>query len=79
MKKFISFILTFILSLATLFVGCNTPSLVSIYAPDGAPALALASVIKRNFENTEINIVSADKIASFVSGKEKKADICTLQ
>lgn len=78
MKKFISFILTFILSLATLFVGCNTPSLVSIYAPDGAPALALASVIKRNFENTEINIVSADKIASFVSGKEKKADICIL-
>ncbi len=78
MKKFTCLILAFLFSLATLFIGCSTPTPVSIYAPDGAPALALSSVIKKDFENTEICIVSADKIASFVSGKDKKADICIL-
>ena len=78
MKKFTCYILTFILSITTLFFSCATPNAVSIYAPDGAPALALSSVIKKDFENTEIHIVSADKIGALVSGKEKKADICIL-
>ena len=78
MKKFTCLILTFILCLTTLFFSCATPNAVSIYAPDGAPALALSSVIKKDFENTEIHIVSADKIGALVSGKDKKADICIL-
>ena len=78
MKKFTYLILTFLFCLATLFVGCSSPSTISIYAPDGAPALALSSVIKHNFENTEIHVVASDKIASFVSGDEKKADVCIL-
>ena len=78
MKKFTCFILTFILCLTTLFFSCATPNAVAIYAPDGAPALALSSVIKKDFENTEIHIVSADKIGALVSGKDKKADICIL-
>lgn len=78
MKKLACLILTLIFSIATLFVGCNPPATVSIYAPDGAPALALSTVIKKNFENTEICIVSADKIGALVSGKDKKADICIL-
>lgn len=78
MKKFICLILTLIFSIATLFIGCNSPATIRIYAPDGAPALALSSVIKQDFENAEICIVSADKIGSLVSGKEKKADICIL-
>ncbi len=78
MKKITCFILTFIFSVATLFFGCNAPTAVSVYAPDGAPALALSSVIKKGFENTEIHIVSADKIGALVSGEEKQADICIL-
>ena len=78
MKKFTCLILTFILCLTTLFFSCATPNAVSIYAPDGAPALALSSVIKKDFENTEIHIVSADKIGALVSGKDKQADICIL-
>ena len=71
-------ILTFILTLATLFIGCNKASEICIYSPDGAPALALSSVIKKDFANTKIQIVSADKIGGFVSGETKKADICIL-
>ena len=78
MKKFTCLILTFIISLTTLFFGCNHHSEISIYSPDGAPALALSTVMKKDFANTEINVVSADKIAGFVSGKDKKADICIL-
>ena len=78
MKKFTCLILTLIISFTTIFFGCNRPSEIFIYSPDGAPALALSSVIKKDFQNTQINVVSADKIASFVSGKDKKADICIL-
>lgn len=78
MKKLTCLILTFIISLTTLFFGCNHHSTISIYSPDGAPALALSTVMKKDFANTEINVVSADKIAGFVSGKDKKADICIL-
>ena len=78
MKKFTCLILTVILSFFTLFFGCSVPETISIYAPDGAPALALSSVIKKDFENTKIHIVSANKIGALVSGKDKKADICIL-
>lgn len=78
MKKLTCLILTIFLCFSALFIGCGSPSTISIYTPDGAPALALSSVIKKNFENTEIQIVSSDKIASFVSGNEKQADLCIL-
>ena len=77
MKKFYCLILILIVSLSTFLFGCNS-SEINIYAPDGAPALSLSLAIKKDIKNANINIVSADKIASFVSGKEKKADICIL-
>ena len=77
MKKLYCFILILIVSLSTILFGCNS-SEVYIYTPDGAPALSLSLAIKSDIKNANINIVSADKIASFVSGKEKKADICIL-
>ncbi len=77
MKKFYCLILILIISLSAFLFGCNS-SEINIYAPDGAPALSLSSVIKKDFGNVNINIVSGDKIASFVSGKDKKADICIL-
>lgn len=78
MKKFTCLILTLIYCIATLFIGCAAPNAVAVYAPDGAPALALSTVIKKDFENTEIHIISADKIGALVSGKDKKADVCIL-
>ena len=77
MKKLITIILTMLISASMLLMGCN-PNEVLIYAPDGAPALALVSVIDQDFKNTKINIVSADKIKSVVTGDDKKADICIL-
>ncbi len=77
MKKFYCLILILIISLSSLLFGCNNSG-VLIYSPDGAPALALSSVIKKDFKDAKISIVSADKIASFISGKDKKADICIL-
>ena len=78
MKKITCLLLTLIISFASLFISCNNSGEICVYAPDGAPALALSAVIKKDFKNTKINIVSADKIASFVSGKDKKADVCIL-
>ena len=78
MKKFVCLILTLLLSITSLLFGCNSSSKILIYSPDGAPALALSKVIKSDFKDASVNIVAADKIASFVTGKKKKADICIL-
>ena len=78
MKKFTCLILIILLSIFSIPLACSDNSEINIYAPDGAPALALSLVIKSNLDNTNVNIVSSDKIASFVTGKEKKADICIL-
>lgn len=78
MKKLIVLFLTILLAFTSL-VACNdNQDKISIYAPDGAPALALATVMKKGFTNAEINIVASDKISSVVTGSEKKADICIL-
>lgn len=78
MKKFTLFIITIIILFSTFLSGCNDSEKITIYAPDGAPALALYSNIKNDLKDTEISIVSADKIASYISGENKKADICIL-
>ena len=74
MKKFITLVLTLFISLTSLF-ACNNENEINVYAPDGAPALSLSYAIKSEIENVSFNIISADKIASVVSGNEKKADI----
>lgn len=77
MKKFITLVLTLFISLTSLF-ACNNENEISVYAPDGAPALSLSYAIKSQIENVSFNIISSDKIASVVSGNEKKADISIL-
>ncbi len=55
----------------------------SVYAPDGAPALALAGLIAGE-ENPvspfkfDVHIVSADTIATYVTGNNPEADFCIL-
>ncbi len=78
MKKFICLILTVMLSLTSLLVACNKGDKILIYSPDGAPALSLTRAISKEFYSAEINIVSADKIAGFITGETKKADVCVL-
>ncbi|MBO5850924.1 MAG: hypothetical protein J6R29_01165 [Clostridia bacterium] len=77
MKKITSIILTLIISIFML-TACSNSSNVTVYAPDGAPALALSSLIKSDVKNVKVSLTSADKISSVVTGKNKKADVCIL-
>ena len=78
MKKFAILLLTILLSFTALFTACTKTQSVSIYAPDGAPALALSSLIKEDLGGTEINVVTSTNIMGFVTGEVKKADVCIL-
>lgn len=55
---------------------------VSVYAPDGAPALGLANLLagEKSFENVTVdyNIVEPSLIQTYVTGKNSEADICVL-
>ena len=55
---------------------------VSVYAPDGAPALGLANLLagEKSFENVTVdyNIVEPSLMQTYVTGKNSKADICVL-
>ena len=77
MKKFTCLLLTLLFSLFSL-VACNNTKEITICAPDGAPALALSSLIKSDLKNVKITVTSANKIESVVTGKNKKADVCIL-
>lgn len=52
---------------------------ISVYAPDGAPAIGLTKLMKEDvLENTEYNIVDPSMVQTLVGGAEPKADICVL-
>lgn len=55
---------------------------ISVYAPDGAPALGLAKLMSTNelinCTEVEYNVVKADTIQTFVTGQSLKADVCVL-
>lgn len=64
-------------------VGCgeeSSPEMISVYAPDGAPALALANVIKEQGDNGNFSfhIVDSKIIAQQVSGTNPASDVCIL-
>ncbi len=66
------------------FAACEKekPSELNVYAPDGAPALALLNAIaeeeKLEESNFDFDIVSADTIVAKVTGNNPVADICVL-
>lgn len=82
MKKIISFICVLVLSLTAVFsLSCNAPAQkITLYAPDGAPALSIARLIsdKSLDSQLDINIVTANEISTYVSGQQGVADICIL-
>ena len=49
-----------------------------VYAPDGAPALALANAIDKTEETFEYHIVASSTIAAQVTGSDPAADFCVL-
>lgn len=52
---------------------------VSVYAPDGAPALGIAKLMFENtLKNVEYNIVNPNTVQALVGGVNPKADICVL-
>ena len=60
----------------------SDPGEVSIYAPDGAPALALAKLMaeENQFGQTSVsyNVVPSSNIQAYVTGEDPAADICIL-
>ena len=50
----------------------------SVYAPDGAPALALANAVNGQDEGFSFHIVASDTIGAQVSGEDPAADFCIL-
>ena len=60
----------------------SDPGEVSIYAPDGAPALALAKLMheENTFGQTSVsyNVVPSSNIQAYVTGEDPAADICIL-
>lgn len=77
MKKLFLFLLTITL-IFNCFIGCNENQTLTLYTPDGAPALAIAPAINKGFENIEFNVVDSQTIGTFVTGESPKADICVL-
>lgn len=55
---------------------------ISVYTPDGAPALGLAKLMSTdeviNCTEAEYNVVDATMIQTFVTGANPKADVCVL-
>lgn len=88
MKKTVAVTMAFFLSTAALasFAAC-TPAedtqsdspVYTVYAPDGAPALALANAIDKTTDNGfEYHIVASSTIAAQVTGEAPAADFCIL-
>lgn len=82
MKKFLILILSTIFAL-TIIPSCkkdNDPASLSLYCPDGAPALSVARLISDDtiVDNLDINVVTASTINAYVTGDAPKADIAIM-
>lgn len=64
------------------FAGClaKKTEKISVYMPDGAPAMALTALMREGEDGVEYRVVAPNLIASKVAAKdeEKNADICAL-
>ena len=84
MKRF----LVLLLSLALIFMsalafGCKKPegdAKLSLYAPDGAPALSVARLLHddKAVEGVDVKVVSANVIQTYVTGANPTADFCIM-
>ena len=52
---------------------------ISVYSPDGAPALGIAKLMAENvLENVEYHVVDPTTVQTLVGGENPRADICVL-
>ena len=66
------------LGLAACKQDADTDKTYSVYAPDGAPALALVNAIEDKAEKFEYHVVDSSTIQTYVTGEEPEADFCIL-
>ena len=66
------------LGLAACKQDADTAKTYSVYAPDGAPALALVNAIEDKAEKFEYHVVDSSTIQTYVTGEEPEADFCIL-
>ena len=83
MKRKVSLLLAGILLVAGFAVGCkDNKEDITVYMPDGAPALALAQLMAEDKEKDGVsyNVVPATMIASKVTNEDNKknADLCVM-
>ena len=84
MKKVFSGLMALAMSAAMIAaLAACTPerkddAVYTVYAPDGAPALALANAIDKTEETFEYHIVASSTIAAQVTGSDPAADFCVL-
>jgi hypothetical protein len=82
MKKIFNILLTFIFITTLLFTGCgksdNNKDALSVYCPDGAPALSVAKILDDKNSNFDVNVVVASTINAYVTGESPTADICIM-
>lgn len=96
MKKFLAVVLSaLMLAVGAIFFGaCAGPDegdqgkdptgqsiVADVYAPDGAPALALAQLMSEEMQfggTVNYNIVPATTIQTYVTGEDPQAELCVL-
>ena len=82
MKKFLAGALTLAVGMAAAcsFAACGKTADYTVYAPDGAPALALANAVAEEEGGTtfDFRIVASSTITAQVTGESPAADFCIL-
>ncbi|MGN0807934.1 MAG: hypothetical protein ACI4MN_05775 [Candidatus Coproplasma sp.] len=82
MKKFLAILCAAVMAvgLALGITACNKVEVgkYTVYAPDGAPALALAQLCTEEKSEYAVNIVKASTITTYVTGEEPKADFAIV-
>lgn len=80
MKKFFAFLAAAVLSVACAIgvAGCNNGGgdKLSVYVPDGAPALSIAGL--SNSDKFDVHVIDASTINSKVTGANPEADIAIM-
>lgn len=82
MKKFLATAIALTIGAAAcVFTACageNDDGTYTVYAPDGAPALALAKAVNEDDDRYDFRIVASNAITAQVQGEEPAADFCIL-
>ena len=85
MKKFLAIVLSALMLTAgtALFAACSDEDGIDVYAPDGAPALALAQLMGEEMQfgsnkPVNYNVVNANTVQTYVTGENPQAELCVL-